>query len=1069
MEDRASSGIAIKGTQGARKRHQDRAVLDVDSQKLDVPKVHGALLGETLPGRIHLAIQHKWTATLLVFTVLAFITRFWQISEPPQVVFDEVHFGKFASQYLRRTYFFDVHPPFGKLLFAFVGWLVGYDGHFDFENIGDDYVENNVPWVSMRALPALLGALHVPLCVDLARCLGYSHASTILVGALILFETAFITQCRLILLDSALIFFITLSSYCWVRFYLERYNPFDRKWWGWLAATGVSMGCAMGVKMVGFLVVLLVGVGTVADLWRLLDWRRGLSTATFVAHFLARALCLIALPIAVYLFWFWIHFAVLTRSGPGDAFMSHKFQSELQGSGMSGKSLVIPYGANITIRHRDTSVFLHSHPDTYPLRYEDNRVSSQGQQVTGYPHRDENNVWRIEPVDLEHYSNGTKPHPDDLKEGIRYVRNGDIVRLLHHNTMSRLLTHDVASPTMSTNMEITTIPFLDDPKRYTETLWRIETDGSDEGAKIRTVTNYVKFVSVVYKVGLYSHSQALPTWAYGQQEVNGNKNMKDRGAQWFIDEVWPDSEDGDASSEPVEEEESGLKEQAIPHYSVIRLQSSLNGRWLHSDSEVYPFKYEDQRISSSGQRVALAEGDPANFTHWVIEPVGAPFLHAQPIHKDDVGRTRYLRDGDLVRIAHERTSTDVFTHDVASPNTNTNMEVSTASRGDDKHIKESVWRVEMFPTTYTDVWKRPPPYRLPTRKLVLRGSKFRLVNTQHNVALSTQDQPLPLSWGAGLVEVNGNKDVRDGGGNIWSIPEVVQMLSQPPQPDVDLPPKQKSGGDAKKTNSAILADAEPVPKMSFLAKFVELQSLMIQHNALLTKSHPYQSKPIAWLFLHRGISFWETKGPPTWRQIYLLGNPFGWWSHVLGIALFALVWILDKVLLRRGVDEVGGVNRRWADRALGFIFIGWGLHYLPFFLMGRALFLHHYLPALVFGYIGTGGMVDFCVNVVGRGPSRVYGEEGRKPSNEEIRREWEDSIVVEQVPFRERSKFYGGIPMDGDNWRSTWLSWLVVSLFIAILLVGFYLFMQFAYGLPIYDLDQVRSKKFLSSWDFQFI
>jgi len=29
-----------------------------------------------------------------VITVLAFITRFWGISHPNQVVFDEVHFGK---------------------------------------------------------------------------------------------------------------------------------------------------------------------------------------------------------------------------------------------------------------------------------------------------------------------------------------------------------------------------------------------------------------------------------------------------------------------------------------------------------------------------------------------------------------------------------------------------------------------------------------------------------------------------------------------------------------------------------------------------------------------------------------------------------------------------------------------------------------------------------------------------------------------------------------------------------------------------------------------------------------
>ena len=39
------------------------------------------------------------------------------------------------------------------------------------------------------------------------------------------------------------------------------------------------------------------------------------------------------------------------------------------------------------------------------------------------------------------------------------------------------------------------------------------------------------------------------------------------------------------------------------------------------------------------------------------------------------------------------------------------------------------------------------------------------------------------------------------------------------------------------------------------------------------------------------------------------------------------------------------------DSLIGFLFIGWGLHYFPFFLMRRQLFLHHYFPALYFAIL----------------------------------------------------------------------------------------------------------------------
>lgn len=56
-------------------------------------------------------------------------------------------------------------------------------------------------------------------------------------------------------------------------------------------------------------------------------------------HFYARAFALIFVPITVYLFWFYVHFAILTESGPGDSFMSTAFQETLQNSPIKLKSL----------------------------------------------------------------------------------------------------------------------------------------------------------------------------------------------------------------------------------------------------------------------------------------------------------------------------------------------------------------------------------------------------------------------------------------------------------------------------------------------------------------------------------------------------------------------------------------------------------------------------------------------------------------------------------------------------------------------------------------------------------
>ena len=54
--------------------------------------------------------------------------------------------------------------------------------------------------------------------------------------------------------------------------------------------------------------------------------------ARITAHVAARAVCLIALPAAIYLAAFALHFAVLTQCGPGDGSMPSLFQAGLNGT-----------------------------------------------------------------------------------------------------------------------------------------------------------------------------------------------------------------------------------------------------------------------------------------------------------------------------------------------------------------------------------------------------------------------------------------------------------------------------------------------------------------------------------------------------------------------------------------------------------------------------------------------------------------------------------------------------------------------------------------------------------------
>jgi len=56
------------------------------------------------------------------------VSYMWYVCSINYYRFDELHHGKYVSLYMKRTFFFDTHPPFGKQLIAAVAYLCNYDG-----------------------------------------------------------------------------------------------------------------------------------------------------------------------------------------------------------------------------------------------------------------------------------------------------------------------------------------------------------------------------------------------------------------------------------------------------------------------------------------------------------------------------------------------------------------------------------------------------------------------------------------------------------------------------------------------------------------------------------------------------------------------------------------------------------------------------------------------------------------------------------------------------------------------------------------------------------------------------
>lgn len=412
-------------------------------------------------------------------------------------------------------FYFDVHPPLGKMLVALGGYLAKVDGSYEFPS-GSTYPDT-FNYVAMRMFVAAFGTLIVPFTYLTAVQLRLGKWASYLVSAMALFENGFIGITRLILLDSMLICFTSATFLGYATF--RNQKAFSTKWWLAMVATGASIGCVSSVKWVGFLVTALVGFMTIEELWVMLGDIK-LPKATFFKQFLARVFGLIVVPVSIYVASFYVHFAILTKSGTGDANMSSLFQASLEGSTLQSSPLDVVFGSEVTIKSNAFGGgLLHSHPQYYP-------TGSKQQQITTYLHKDDNNSWLIiRTHDLEEeQKQGKKALPE-----IEKLADKTLIRLRHIRTGRHLHSHQIPAPITAGDYEVSGYGYegLYDPND----IWELQLVSSE--SHLQTLRTKFRLKHVPTGCYLKAKNTLLPDWGFRQGEVTCEKTTNPKGRQFL--------------------------------------------------------------------------------------------------------------------------------------------------------------------------------------------------------------------------------------------------------------------------------------------------------------------------------------------------------------------------------------------------------------------------------------------------------------------------------------------------------------------------------------------------------
>jgi hypothetical protein len=137
-------------------------------------------------------------------------------------------------------------------------------------------------------------------------------------------------------------------------------------------------------------------------------------------------------------------------------------------------------------------------------------------------------------------------------------------------------------------------------------------------------------------------------------------------------------------------------------------------------------------------------------------------------------------------------------------------------------------------------------------------------------------------------------------------------------------------------------------------------AMMTSNNALVPdpdKQDDLASLWWQWPILHVGLRMcsWDDNIV----KYFLLGNPIVYWGTTASLGLFGLAFLVYLLRWQRGCKDLTKEDiDEWHYHGF-YPLIGWAFHYIPFIMMGRVTYVHHYYPALYFAILVFGFLFNF--------------------------------------------------------------------------------------------------------------